>query len=317
MTFPNGLKQITTEHELLATHTWFGIGGTARWMMRPQSSEQVTEVVRCCREEEIPLYKLGLGANLLVADEGVDGVVIRLNAPAFRKIYWEPDLQLDATGHHDRTADKVTVTAGGGVDMNRLVLDSVRRGLSGLQYLAGIPGTIGGALRMNAGGRWGQVADVVREVTVVDALGTLRTIPTQEIGFAYRHSNLQDMIICQAKMELTPDDPERIRQQFMDIWEHKKSTQPLAHASAGCIFKNPHGQSAGALIDQAGMKGSTVGGASVSKEHANFIIAKEGATAHDVCNLIGRIRRRVFEEFSVELETEIEIWGKCGVLVEG
>jgi UDP-N-acetylmuramate dehydrogenase len=170
---------------------------------------------------------------------------------------------------------------------------------------------------MNAGGRWGEIADVVREITVVDADGVPRTLDAEEAGFSYRHSLLQDTIICQARLELTLDDPARIRQQFMEIWDKKKHSQPLDQASAGCIFKNPSGQSAGALIDQAGLKGHSIGGASVSQDHANFIIAKEGATAADVCELISHIRQQVFDRFGLELETEIEIWGRCESLVKG
>ena len=175
--------------------------------------------------------------------------------------------------------------------------------------MAGIPGSMGGIVRMNAGGRFGQIADVVRRVTVVDEMGRLRMLSNQEIGFRYRGTNLNSSIICQADLELHPADPTELREQFLAIWNHKKETQPLGKNSAGCVFKNPEGHSAGELIDRAGLKGCSVGGATVSRCHANFIVTKEGATARDVLALIDRIRQEVADKFEIELELEIELWG--------
>ncbi len=296
MSFLSNMAEIVHENEPLSPHTYFGLGGPARWLARPQTVEQLQEILRQCRGENIRYHGLGLGANLLVDDDGVDGVVVRLNGPAFRRMHWEPE------------ANPPRVTAAGGVDLNRLVLDAVRQGLAGLECMAGIPGTLGGAIRMNAGGRFGQMADVVREVVVVDGDGRQHTLSAAELGFRYRGSNLNDAIVCQATLELRPDDPAELRRRYMEIWEYKKRTQPLGYPSAGCVFRNPPGQSAGQLIDRAGMKGQTVGGAMVALEHANFIIAKEGATARDVLTLIALVRQKVAERFGVELELEIEIW---------
>lgn len=296
MPFLSNMADVVHANEPLSPHTYFGLGGAARWFARPQSMEQLREILGQCRDENIRSYVLGLGANLLVDDDGVDGVVVRLNSPAFRRMEWELE------------ANPPRVTAAGGVDLNRLILDAVRQGLGGLECMAGIPGTLGGAIRMNAGGRFGQIADVVREIVVVDIDGRERTMSAAEVGFRYRGSNLNNLLVCQATLELRPEDPAELRRRYMEIWDYKKRTQPLAYPSAGCVFRNPPGHSAGQLIDRAGMKGRTIGGAMVALEHANFIVAKEGATARDVLALIALVRREVAERFGVELELELEIW---------
>ena len=163
---------------------------------------------------------------------------------------------------------------------------------------------------MNAGGRWGQISDVVRELTVVDAPGDICRLSPADAGFGYRRSNLAGVVVCQVAMELTRDDPDAVRERFKAVWQTKTDTQPMSEASAGCVFKNPPGGSAGALIDRAGLKGRSVGGARVSETHANFIVVQPGATADDVLTLIGQIRREVARQFGVELDLEIEVWGR-------
>jgi UDP-N-acetylmuramate dehydrogenase len=299
----------------LAPLTWFGLGGSARWFAEPRSVDSLAEVVRICRDHALPLHMLGSGANLLIADDGVDGMVVRLNAPAFKKISLptpEIDGACDSAVRHSPPAagEEVLVTAAGGTDMSRLVLDAVRAGLTGLECMGGIPGTLGGIIRMNAGGRYGQIADVVREVTVVDREGRVRTLSCSEVGFSYRHTDLDGAVVVSATLALRRDDPVRLRQRYLEIWNFKKQSQPLGDHSAGCVFKNPPNARAGELIDRAGLKGRTIGGAAVSTVHANFIVAKEGATADDVLALIGIIRREVAQRFGVELQTEIEVWGR-------
>ncbi len=300
------LCSYVSANEPLSKHTWFGLGGAARWYARPKSVDELAEVVRRARRERLPLKVLGFGANLLVSDDGVDGVVVRLDAPAFRKVRWSIDD--DATRSRLHVDDEVLVAAGAGADVNKLVIDAARRGCGGLECMGGIPGTLGGIIRMNAGGRFGQIADVVRDVTVVDGEGAVRTLSRDEVGFSYRRTRLGDAIVGGATLALRPDDPDRVRDRLLEVWRYKKRSQPLAEYSAGCVFKNPPGGSAGQLIDQAGLKGAAVGGAHVSEQHANFIVAKEGATARDVMTLIGLIRRTVADRFGVELELEIEVW---------
>lgn len=302
---PAYLSQIAIENEPLSQHTWFGLGGPARWFAEPTDIDELGSLVRVCYEHDIPIRALGLGANLLVCDDGVDDMVVRLKAPSFRHAQWP--------AHGSRRGnDEVTISVGAGTDIFWLVNEAGRHGLSGLECMGGIPGTLGGAIRMNAGGRHGQISNVVKNVTVVDANGTVRTLTADEMGFAYRHTELNGAIVCGATLKLIREDPEKVRQRIMEIWTDKRQTQPFDEASAGCVFRNPPGRNAGQLIDQAGLKGKRIGGATVSKQHANFIIAQEGATARDVLRLIGIIRREVAERFGVELELEIEVWGYTG-----
>lgn len=300
--FLSGLSEIVTENEPLAPHTYLRVGGPARWFARPRSAEETCELVRRCRQEGVEILPLGLGANLLVDDDGVDAMVIRLSDPLFEQVDWG--------GSENRKGDQpVRVAAAAGCDMHRLALDAVRAGLGGLERLAGIPGTLGGILRMNAGGRFGNICDVVADVTVVDAAGEIRRLSRQEAAFRYRGSDLAGTVVCGAVLLLEPDDPKALRRRFKEIWQVKKDSQPLSDNSAGCVFKNPAGSSAGSMIDQAGLKGHRVGGAVVSPKHANFIVTESGAKARDVLTLIGIVRREVAARFGVELETEVQIWG--------
>jgi len=309
MNFLSDMKEIVSKNEPLATHTTFGIGGPARWFVRPGSIDDLKEVIKRTRRDNISFNMLGQGANLLVNDDGVDGVVIRLDAPDFRKVHWGTNGDAGADSPLGKKGRKVVVVANAGADMNRLAREAVRRGLSGLECMAGIPGTVGGIIRMNAGGPLGQIADVVRDITVIDEFGELRTLSNDEIGFRYRGIGLNGEVICRATLELEPGDPRKIRERFLAVLAHKRKTQPLSEDSAGCVFKNPPGHSAGELIERAGFKGRGVGGAYVSRRHANFIVAKEGATARDVLALVGRTRRAVLEQFGVGLDLEIELWG--------
>ena len=192
--------------------------------------------------------------------------------------------------------------------MGRLVLRCVRDGLSGLECLTGIPGTVGGCVRMNAGGAFGDIGNCVENVEVMTEGGEVFTRQRAELAFGYRTTNIAAKIILSAEFRLTEDDPHRILNQVKQIWIYKKNTQPLSQRNAGCVFKNPRGLSAGALIDRAGLKGRRVGGAYVSTKHANFILADPGATASDVLKLINIIREEVYKKSEVYLELEIEVW---------
>jgi UDP-N-acetylmuramate dehydrogenase len=309
MSFLSDFGAIVSEREPLGRQTYFGVGGPARWMVRPRSTEELAGVVDRCRQEGVRVYVLGLGANLLVSDEGVDGVVIRLCEPAFKSVSWRVNDECASTGNHSQ--DSATIAVGAGMNMARLALDAVLHGLTGLECMAGIPGSLGGIIRMNAGGRFGQIADVVRGVTVLEPNGTLRQLTHGEVGFSYRHTELSGCIVLDATLGLRQECAGAVRRRYDEIWEYKRASQPLADCSAGCVFKNPAGGSAGRLIDQAGLKGYAIGGAFVSQQHANFIVAREGAAARDVLALIGHIRRVVAERFGTELELEVEIWGQC------
>jgi len=287
-----GMKKIVRTNEPLGAHTWFRIGGPAKYFITPESTEQLSEVVKRCRDNDVPMYVIGRGANLLIADAGVDGAVIHLSADAFKRV----------------VTNEGSVTAGAGKDMGRVVLRTMHEGLSGLEALAGIPGTVGGCVRMNAGGSFGDLGSSIKRVTVMDEDGNIFDRHKDDLAFAYRSSNIQSKFILSAEFEVTDDDPYRILKQVRQIWMVKKNAQPLANRSAGCIFRNPRGMSAGALIDRAGMKGQRVGGAHVSEKHANFILADEGVTAFDVLKLIDKIRDAVAKESNVLLEKEIQVW---------
>jgi UDP-N-acetylmuramate dehydrogenase len=192
--------------------------------------------------------------------------------------------------------------------MQKLILRTVRQGLAGIECLAGIPGTIGGGVRMNAGGKFGDIGAVVSRVLVMDYEGTLFERTKDDLVFDYRSTNISAKFILSATLELEEDDPERIMRKTKEIWMYKRNTQPLNTKNAGCIFKNPRGLSAGALIDQAGLKGLSVGGAEVSDKHANFIVAHPGCTADDIMKLVKIIREKVFDRNEIHLETEVQIW---------
>ncbi|MCD6304473.1 MAG: FAD-binding protein, partial [Planctomycetes bacterium] len=193
-------------------------------------------------------------------------------------------------------------------DMGRLVLQCVREGRSGLEALTGIPGSVGGCVRMNAGGAFGDIGSCNESVEVMTAAGEVFTRYRGELAFAYRSTNIAAPFILAAEFRLAEDDPHRILRQVKQIWIYKKNTQPLSNRNAGCVFKNPRGMSAGALIDRAGLKGRRVGGAYVSQKHANFILADPGTRASDVLKLINVIRETVYKRSEVYLELEIEIW---------
>lgn len=282
--------------------TWYGIGGRADLLVRPNSVEALATLVKRCHRTSTPLRVLGGGANLLVADEGAGGIVARLDTPAFRQI------------KYNQSGEIRSMRAMAGADLARTLMDTTRRGLGGLSQMAGIPGTIGGAIRMNAGGAFGCIGDAVRSVACITRRGDLVTYPASELAFDYRATNIPDPLIIAASFDLEPVDPIALRSRVKEIFAFKKSTQPLADHSAGCTFKNPidpvseQRVSAGKLIDRAGLKGRRVGSASVSRQHANFIIAEPGAVAADVLQLLELIRREVYEHSGVELEEEVVIW---------
>jgi len=288
----SGLEEAVSENEPLAPHTWYKIGGPARWFIRPRNLEELQEAARRCVENKIPLYVLGLGANLLVADAGVDGAVFRFDHENWRQITF--------------TDNKVE--AGCGVDMQKLLLRAVRQGLTGIECLAGIPGTLGGCVRMNAGGKFGDLGAVVHSLSVMDANGQLAQRTKDDLVFGYRTTNISAKFILGAVLQLEEEDPQPLMKRTKEIWMFKKNSQPLNTKNAGCIFKNPSGHSAGALIDQAGLKGATAGCAEVSDKHANFIIAHPGCRADDILKLIRMVRDKVLAKNDIHLESEVQMW---------
>lgn len=286
------LEKIVETNYPLAKHTWYGLGGPADYFIRPESIDHLKDVALRCNENKIPIYVLGFGSNLLISDEGLRAAVVKLDSDQFEKVEFDGD----------------QVTAWAGADLSQLVLTCVEKGLSGIEALTGIPGSVGGAVRMNAGGNFGDIGAVVQTVTLMDNQGTIFEKSKPELMFDYRHTNITAKFILNARLKLTEGDPEQIMRTVKEIWIHKKNNQPLNSKNSGCIFKNPRGASAGALIDRAGLKGLQIGGASVSEKHANFIIADKKCKSRDVLRLIDAIKDRVKEQFDTDLELEIEIW---------
>lgn len=292
MSIFSGLEQIVETDYPLAKSTWYGLGGIAGYFIRPQSVEQLQQVVQRCNENNVPVHIMGFGSNLLISDDGLVGAVIKLDSDHFK--------QTEYSGER--------ITAWAGADLGKLVLACVHKGLCGIEALTGIPGSIGGAVKMNAGGNFGDIGSSIESVTLMDKQGNVFEKSKPELMFDYRKSNITAEFILNAKLKLNEADPEQILRTVKEIWIYKKNTQPLNTKNSGCIFKNPRGVSAGALIDRAGLKGLQIGGAVVNDKHANFIVAQEGCKSRDVIRLIDAIKQRVKEQFDTELELEIEIW---------
>jgi UDP-N-acetylmuramate dehydrogenase len=282
----------------MARHTWFRIGGPAKYFIRPRSVEELAEVARRCEEFDIPVYVLGLGANVLVSDEGIPGAVIRLSDLFWRQVHIR----------RDEAAGTAHLTAHAGADLQKLVLHTTREGLAGIECMAGIPGTVGGGVRMNAGGKFGDFGANVTRVTVMDPGGNVVERTRDDLIFEYRRTNIVAPYILSAELELDLDDPSVCMQRTKEVWMYKRGTQPLNTKSAGCMFKNPRGISAGSLIDKSGLKGLRVGNAEVSSKHANFIIAHPGCTAEDIRNLVAELIEKVEAKHGVRLETEVQMW---------
>ena len=291
--------------------TWFGLGGTAKRLAKPRTIEEL----RACVEMDAKAKILGDGANLLVADEGMSDLVISLAEGELGTFEIGP---LDQRGYAD-------VRAGGGVHLFKLINATVAAGLSGLENLAGIPASVGGAVMMNAGGKYGSTGDYIKSVHAMDRSGAMHEIPRTKIEFVYRHCSLaaKNVIVTSVTFRLKrAADPAALKAKFKEVTEYKKTTQPLNANSAGCCFKNPTLMdsvkdigttgtrvSAGMLIDRAGCKGLSVGGATVSDQHANFIVATPGCTAANVIEAMRQVRTKVHARFGVMLEPEVIIWG--------
>ncbi len=287
-----GFEKIVRRDEPLAMHTWFQLGGPAEYFAEPQNPDQLIGLVRRCAEHEIPVRLLGRGSNLLVSDDGVPGLVIRLADPEFCRI----------------RVDGSTVTAGGGARLGRVVTTAVHQGLAGLEMLVAIPGTLGGALHGNAGTHGGDIGQRTSGATVITQTGEVSQLRRDDLVFSYRHSSLDEPVILEARFQLEEDNPRELARRMQKQWIVRKASQPMGHQCAGCVFKNPRGMRAGELIEQAGLKGTRIGGAVVSDRHANFVIAEPECTSNDVLRLVDLIRDQVRDRLGEELELELEIW---------
>jgi UDP-N-acetylenolpyruvoylglucosamine reductase len=289
MVVPEGLEQSFP----LARLTTIGTGGPARWFARPTSMELLVSALRFAKEERLPLAVVGLGSNLLVADAGFDGLVVRLDGSL-------ATIELD--GEH--------AICGGGASLAAVVRRATDSGLSGIEFGCAIPGTVGGAVRMNAGAYGGELRDVLIEALVVSADGVRRHGP-DELEMTYRHSNVAPgEVVAVALLGLSPAPMERVRATVKAMQARRTAAQPRKARTFGSVFKNPdEGPGAGQLLEACGLKGHAIGGAQISTVHANFIENLGDATSADVAALIGEGRRRAREQFGVELEHEVELLG--------
>jgi len=292
MTIPAGFEHIVREQEPLGPHTWFRLGGTAQYFAEPTTVEELAALVRHCHERELPVRVLGGGSNLLVRDEGVAGLVVSLAPAIFGRI---------------ATSGK-RLTAGGGARLGHVISAAVREGLAGLEQLVGIPGTIGGALHTNATAHGDDIGQWTVSATVMNRRGEVATRSRAELRFGYRDSNLDELAILDATLELEPGDPQRLTKQMQQAWILKRAGQPISDENTGLIFKSPGGVSAASLIEQAGLGSARFGQASISDRNANFIVVGPGATSRDVLELIEQVRKGVAERTGVELEMSVEVW---------
>jgi UDP-N-acetylmuramate dehydrogenase len=282
-------------NEPLANHTSFKIGGPADLLFFPRQLEELMTMLELCRSEEISYEIIGKGSNLLVRDKGVRGVVIKLS---------EFNLYTEIEGKK--------IIAGSGNNITNLALLAKDKGLSGLEFAYGIPGTLGGAVVMNAGAYGGEMQDIVRTIRVLDDEGRLFKIEGEELGFSYRKSVFQhkNWIAIDVEMEMQLESQEKIKSKMEDYLFRRQDKQPLSYPSAGSTFKRPEGYYAGALIEQAGLKGERVGQAQVSPKHAGFIINLGQATAEDVLNLMELVQQTVEHKFGVKLVPEVKVIGE-------
>jgi UDP-N-acetylmuramate dehydrogenase len=279
--------------EPLARHTSFRIGGPADVLATPDTALELAAIARAAAQAGASLTILGGGSNMLVGDGGIRGVVVKLGR-GFRRVVW----------------DAPCVEAGAAVQLGRLARDAVERGLAGLEYAEGIPGTVGGALFMNAGAYGGEVSDTVDEVEGVDATGAVRRLPRTSLAFVYRRTVLPaGFLVTAVRFRLRPEASAEVQARLAHARDRRTASQPHGQANAGSIFKNPPGDHAGRLVEAAGLKGARVGGARISEQHGNFIVNEGAARATDVQALMQEAQRVVWERSGVWLEPEVRLVG--------
>lgn len=281
--------------EPMTKHTSFHIGGPAELMAQPQSEAELQSLLLKAAEAAVPVTLVGNGSNLLVRDKGIRGLVIKLGSML---------RDINVSGN--------MLTFGSGVSLAQASKKAAELGLSGMEFAVGIPGSIGGAVYMNAGAYDGEMSKVVKSVRVMDAAGEVSELSAGELDFGYRHSALQgsSKIVTSVTVELVAGDKQAIAEKMADFSNRRITKQPLELPSAGSMFKRPPGYFAGTLIDQTGLKGYTVGGAQVSTKHAGFVVNIGGATAADVLQLISDVQAKVFAAHGVHLEPEVLVLGE-------
>ena len=281
--------------EPMKRHTTFRIGGPADFFLLPSTVDEVRGILEICREEELPYFILGNGSNLLVSDKGYRGVIIQL----YRNFS-----NISVEGNE--------ICASSGALLSQIAATARNASLTGFEFAGGIPGTLGGAVFMNAGAYGGELKDVLKEAVVMTEQGEILTLPVEKLDMGYRTSRIKKAgyLVLEARLVLEQGDMDKIRDITKDLTEKRVSKQPLEYPSAGSTFKRPEGYFAGKLIMDAGLRGYQVGDAQVSEKHCGFVINKGSATAADVLTLIENVREKVQEQFGVTLEPEVKFLGE-------
>lgn len=285
-------QSIVHQDEPLAMHTWFQVGGMAEFYAQPSSGQELIELVRAANQEGLKIRLLGEGSNVLIREDGVSGLIINLDNPAFQGI----------------SINGSSVRAAAAAKLNRVITTAVHVGLGGLEDLIGIPGTLGGALHLNASANMVNIGRYLQSAVEMDFQGNIIQRTAEELVPSYRNSSLNSLVILEATFELEPENPVELAKQLQKRWILKKAQQPMSFQCCGRIFQNPSGFSAGDLIDRAGLKGTRIGGAVVSERHANFFIAEPECTADDLLRLIDLVRDQVHKRMDTQLELDLEIW---------
>lgn len=293
------LEQIITQgtiltNEPMSKHTSFSIGGPADLFVEPATVEEIQKVCALARQEKVPFFVIGNGSNLLVSDEGIRGIVLHLGKN-FSKIEQEGNV----------------ISVQSGALLSRVAKVALASSFTGFEFAAGIPGSFGGAVAMNAGAYGGEMKDIILDADVLTPEGDVRTLSLEELDLSYRHSCIfeKNYLVLSARIQLTPGDETAIRERMSELAQARRDKQPLEYPSAGSTFKRPEGYFAGKLIQDAGLKGFTVGGAMVSEKHAGFVINHGGASAKDVSSLISQVQKKIQEQFGVHMEPEVRFVG--------
>ena len=298
----DGVKGEVLKNEPMNGHTSFGIGGPADFLVYPEDRDDLLALLQQIKARGLPSFVIGGGTNLLVRDGGFRGVIISLRR--MQRISLEREYR--AIG-----GTFGVLSAEAGAFLPKVLAFAADEGLTGLEFAAGIPGTVGGAICMNAGTAGGEIGDVVESVSLLSPERKLIVRSKGEIGFGYRTSSVPDgHLVLDARMVLRRDDKEKIRARIKELLETRKRHQPGGYPNAGSLFKNPQQESAGRLIEEAGLKGKKIGGAQVSDKHANFIVNVNKATARDVLQLMEVVKKTVLEVHGVRLEPEIKVIGE-------
>lgn len=280
--------------EPMSGHTSFRVGGPADYFVQPASREEIRGAIMAAKEEKVPFFVIGNGSNLLVSDRGWRGMILQVGK-----------------NYQEITVDDNIITARSGATLARVAKEALDHSLTGMEFAAGIPGSVGGAVAMNAGAYDGEIRNILLDAEVMTSEGEFITIPAADLDLSYRHSCVfeKDYLVLSARFLLAPGDPGQIRGRMDELARARKEKQPLEYPSAGSTFKRPKGYFAGKLIQDAGLKGYIVGGAQVSEKHSGFVINRGGATAEEIAFLIAQVQKKVEQQFGVRMEPEVRFVG--------